>query len=242
MITKKKKITLIGANGVIGKILSSGLTDYELTLLDLNKSTKQNIFYTDIKDYNQLQQTIPEDTEVLIDLTALPEIPKSLELIQFNEMNELYIKGLQNVLEVVKIKKIPKFIYSSSNHVMGKYENNGYSLLNREITENDYPNPDSVYGAMKLFGENLVKLYSEEVGFKAICFRIGTVIGQSKEKLDLSRTHRTILKENDLVEIYKSALESEITYGVYNAVSNNTDKPWSIQKLLTELQPKIIQT
>ena len=76
-----------------------------------------------------------------------------------------------NIIEVVRIKKIKKFLYASSSSVYGK-------TRIFPFTENDKKNiPISIYGATKLCNEIIADSYVKNFKFKAIGLRFFTVYG-----------------------------------------------------------------
>ncbi len=133
-------------------------------------------------------------------------------------------------------KGIEKVVFASTNCVTGAYEAVGKSSLGREIRTDDYPLPDSAYGAMKLCAELFGYLFFREKNISVICLRIGKVKEDALSHLRSNeRLRRTIISKRDTVEIFKRAIETKIKLGVYYAVSDNPGKPWDLSNAISDL-------
>jgi nucleoside-diphosphate-sugar epimerase len=149
----------------------------------------------------------------------------------FGKMNQVYVRGIYNLFEVAKTLDIKRVIYSSTIHVTGLYEKDGFSVLGRKIKESDYPMPDGVYGSMKLFGESIARLYAKEHDIKVTCMRFGGVAEANEYNKYYLRGKRIMLYHEDLVMVMKAVFETESDFGVFYAVSENKHKPWCTRKL-----------
>lgn len=159
MSVNRKKLLMIGGLGVIGNILNRGLSDeFDIYIVDLKyKATTFSSTYLqiDISDFGQMMERIPSGIDVIINLAGLPEQPNIVEHSAMMSMNDVYAIGSYNVYLAAVMLGIPRVVFASTNHVTDSYEKDGGSLLNREITVQDYPRSNSMYGAMKLYGEQL---------------------------------------------------------------------------------------
>jgi NAD+ dependent glucose-6-phosphate dehydrogenase len=239
--TDRKKIVLIGGLGTIGKIVEKGLEDiYELLVLDVAEPAgipNANYRKADVSRIDQLLAAIPDDAHALVNLAGLPKSPDLLDAEATRFCIDVYVTGSYNVFLAAALKGVGKVVFASSNHVTGAYEKNGLSLLGRRIRTDDYPLPDSLYGAMKLCAELFGYSFWKEKNISVICLRIGTVAEDELSKLRSDkRTHRTILSGRDTIDIFKSAIETEIEYGVYYAVSDNPGNPWDISETIDKLR------
>jgi NAD+ dependent glucose-6-phosphate dehydrogenase len=76
------------------------------------------------------------------------------------------IIGMYNALEAARKHRVEKFVFASTNHVMGMYEEEfapelyelGFDLT---LDHTDPVRPDSYYGTSKSFGEDLGRYYVE---------------------------------------------------------------------------------
>ncbi len=235
-----KKIVLIGGLGRVGQVLMKNLeNEYKFLVIDKKLSDDFPAIIADIANFDQLMAAIPEDTDVIIDLAAYRIPDKIPGREDFSVMKETYIQGIYNVFEVAKIKSIPKVIYASTGHVTGMDEKDGLSLLGRKITTSDYPNPDGIYGAIKLFGESTGRIYSKNHGIKTICLRLGVVTHNNNYFEKNMRNSRIFLYHEDLISIFKKAIKSEIDFGIFYAVSENKERPWGLKSLRKGLKLKL---
>lgn len=240
----KRKILIIGACGTIGKILVNGLKEeFEVILSDIKdcKTSEFEVKYLNASNLQSVRSAIDYKTDTIINLIALPEMPEIVTSEEMDQMIAVYLKGSFNILEIAKEKQVKRVIFASSNHVTDAFEENGNSLIVREIDTETYPLSNGVYGTLKLAAENLGYIYYKHYGLSVINLRIGTV--KEEEAVAVAsngRTRKTILSKLDTIELFRKAIESEIKYGTYYAVSNNPGKPWSLKKTIEELdyEPK----
>lgn len=231
-----KKVVLIGGAGEVGQLLNKGLKDdYELVTIDLKPKPADwhgEYIQADATNYESLQNAVPKDTHVILDLVKLAhQSPEKIDPpSEIPKLSAVYMNASVNALHAARELKIPRVIFASSNHVTGTYEKDGYSTLGREITVHDQPAPDSVYGAMKLAVEGIGKLFHDTHQLSFIGLRIGTVsVFQDEQLPTRDRWNRTILSQMDTVGIYKAAIETATQYGIFYAVSDNPNKPWSLE-------------
>lgn len=236
----RKKIVLVGGSGTIGALLEEGLSDtYDLTILDISEPAKkntQNYVKADAANLDQLMAAVPDDSYAVVNLTQLhDQLPlpdgKNIRL-----CSDVYVVGAYNILLTAVDKGIGKVVFASTNHVTGAYEADGRSSIGREIRTDEYPLPDSTYGAMKLCAELFGYLFSREKDISVICLRIGTVVEDELSFLRSNdRAHRTLLSRLDTVDLFRRAIETNVKYGVYYGVSDNPGKPWDISNAIKDI-------
>ncbi|AUZ40068.1 NAD(P)-dependent oxidoreductase [Bacillus sp. MBGLi79] len=244
-----KKVTIIGGNGTVGRVLAGGLAGegYEVTVLDLKEPDEKpavRFVRVDAADYNEVVKSIPLNTDAVINLLAVKPTGDLLDRREFEKMTDIFFKATYTILRAAAELGVPKVVFASSNHVTDVYEKNGDSLLGRKINTDDYPQSKSLYGLLKLASENLGYLFSHQSDAKVsvINLRIGTAAENEQETLRAKpRSKKTLLSHPALVPIFKAAIESGKTYGTYYAVSDNKGRPWSIDSAIRELgfKPKV---
>ena len=143
---KKKRLQLLKKN-----------KNFKFIKFDLKKGEK---LYKILKNYKIKQ---------IIHLAAQPGVRISLKN-PINTLNENLISFI-NILEIVRKKKIKRFIYASSSSVYGETKIYPFN-------ENDTKNvPISVYGASKLSNEIIAQSYSRNFKIKCFGLRFFTVYG-----------------------------------------------------------------
>lgn len=89
--------------------------------------------------------------------------------------SKVNIEGTRNILECMKVRRIRKLIYSSTQMVYG---------FGREavIDENSPTVPETSYGLSKLRGEELCRRFSQQEKINTIVLRFSGVYGMRKEE------------------------------------------------------------
>ncbi|MEM7538362.1 MAG: NAD(P)-dependent oxidoreductase [Chloroflexota bacterium] len=236
----KKHLVILGGLGVIGQILWTALSDdYDILMGDLvGYPTANTIHYQqiDVTNYDDLCRFIPTKAHAVINLTAMPRQERIVDVQTFQRMMAVYGQGAYNILQAANEKGVKKVILASSNHVTGMSEEGGISLTGNEIDLSTYPKPDDIYGGFKLAQESWARVMSDVTELSVICLRIGTVVADECTALRQNqRTHRTLLSHVDCATLFRSAIDTDVKFGVYYGVSQNFEKPWSIRSVMDEL-------
>ncbi|KKI89855.1 hypothetical protein WQ54_22170 [Bacillus sp. SA1-12] len=236
----KKKVTIIGGAGTVGSIVQNGLSDkYEFTVLDKKVSNQmEDAIQVDATNFHELLESIPKDTDALINLLTIKVENDLKDIDQFYKMTEIHFTASFYILHAAIMLGIPKVVFASSNHTTDYYEENGISALGREITTDDYPYSRGLYGVLKLASENIGHILAREKehNLSVINLRIGSVQNDEQKAVkEKERFHRTLLSHEDTVQLFDLALQSTVKYGTYYGVSNNPGKPWSTENAWKEL-------
>lgn len=91
---------------------------------------------------------------------------------------EVNIRGTHNVLQACHSLRVGKLVFASSSAAYG------YGAIGGAISEAEpfhsagVPSPPALYGASKVIGEQLCKLYREQHGLDYIALRYSTVYGE----------------------------------------------------------------
>jgi uronate dehydrogenase len=127
------------------------------------------------------------------------------------------IIGTYNVFEAARRQGVSRVLFASSNHVTGFYP------CGQEISVADLARPDSYYGAGKVFGEALGRLYYDKWGIETVSMRIGSFRAAPEDERQLS----TWLSHRDAVTLVTRALEArDVGYLAIYGVSANTRSWW----------------
>jgi uronate dehydrogenase len=224
----KRKVLITGANGQVGRLLQQGLhEEYDLRLADktlCSTDYSQDVHVIDILKPETLP-SVMKGIDTVVHLAGIPlEGPNADDILITN------ILGTKHVLEAAKAAHVSRFIFASSIHAVGFYPR--AQMLTRGVT----PRPSGFYGASKVAGEALVRLYADKYGLPGICLRINSLQPQPQDRRQLT----TWLSEADAVRLFKAAITapSSIHFEIVYGVSNNTQKKLSNQGCAVDFNPQ----
>jgi len=131
----------------------------------------------DIRDIEALRKRLSGEYDVIVHLAARAGVrPSVLDPVSYYEVN---VRGTLNLLELAKEWGVRQFVFASSSSVYGANPN----LPWRE--DDSLLLPVSPYGATKLAGEALGRVYSHLYGIRFIALRIFTAYGP-RQRPDLA--------------------------------------------------------
>jgi UDP-glucose 4-epimerase len=133
-----------------------------------NQSTE--LVVGDIRDRQAVARAI-EGVYGIVHLAAHTSVVESLE--KPEEAWEINVNGTLNILEACRCNGVDKFIFASSNAVVGEQD--------PPIDETKIPRPLSPYGASKLAGEALCSTYYHSFGLKTVSLRFSNCYGPCSE-------------------------------------------------------------
>jgi UDP-glucose 4-epimerase len=226
-----KRVSLIGANGYIGKHLKRYLENlgYYVLSYDIMPDNSYNYYQTDMTDRDQIDN-IKLDVDYIFMFAGLTGTYVGFDKYQtYNAVNEL---GLLNLLDAIKNSSFrPKVIYPSTRLVYKGYD--------KPLKEGDEKETKTIYSVNKLACEGYLQAYHDSFDIPYTIFRIcipygnmlstdysfGTVgffIKQSKAGNDLTlygggSIKRTFTHIEDLCyQIVEGAIKNESDRQIYN--------------------------
>jgi len=173
------KSLVTGGAGFIGSNLVDKLVElgHEVICIDNESSECHDKYYWnsnstnfkyDICDFDliaPLVEGVDNIFHVASDARIQPSILNPKKSIENN------IIGTSNMLELARLSKVKKFIYSSTSSAYGEFSD----IPNIEIQPS---NPLTPYSASKVFGENLCNIYFHLYGMKTVSLRYFNVYGE----------------------------------------------------------------
>ena len=235
-----RTILITGAAGNLGAKLRRHLEGrHDLRLLDLHPNGDPTIHAADLSRWDETWIRLFEGVNAVVHLAADPVATRSWpELIAPN------VDATINAYEAAARSGVRRFVYASSNHVMG-----GYKDEVGPITPEMPPRPgthyisggerrdSSAYAATKLFGERLGRCYAESRGLSVVAVRIGWAWRGENRPQDLPPDReewfrQMWLSNRDYCQLMERCLTAEMSerFVILNGMSANTDMRWDITK------------
>src|SRR3954449_12558417 len=211
-----RRVLMTGARGQIGSVLRPALrTDVEeLRLSDLAQIddlvAPETSVAAELTDFDAVTGAV-DGVEVVIHLGAVPdEAP-------FEQIAGPNLHGAYHVFEACRRAGVKRVVYASSSHATGMYP------VGVPLDGSYPPRPDGLYGASKVFGEALGRMYVDRFGLSVVCLRIGSFQERPREKRELS----TWLSHADGVRLVQAALTADdVGFAVVYGASKNTRRWW----------------
>lgn len=219
---------ITGATGTIGQLLTQRWADrYDLVLQGRTPRTPEQeevLRRVDLGDEAGVAGLMTGvDTVVHLAGAASPEAA-------WEDVLSANIIGCRNVMQAAVDAGARRIVYASSNHALGMYDRHGEWPVSSE----SLPRADSLYGVSKVFGEVLGRFLHDEHGIDVINLRIGWTSGDPF-LADLELLHAMWLSEDDTEQVFRRAVEAEVRWGTYYAVSDNPDRRWDLTPTTVEL-------
>lgn len=166
----KQMILITGATSSLGRRLIKQLNreDYSPYLTALEEDNSLSVKKVDLLDYPRVQELVKKiKPEIVYHLGALVDLSRDYQVAQ--RCIDINIKGTLNLLEALRATPPKKFIFTSTEEV---YNDNPLPFK-----ENQLPCPPSAYSVSKIAAENFCKIFTQELNFSLVIFRIATFYG-----------------------------------------------------------------
>lgn len=220
-----RTVLITGACGNLGMKLRVAWADlYDLVLLDaVAPPHDPEVIKVDLSELEDDWITYFHGVDTVVHLAGNPD-----EFATWEELEGPNLDVLANVLHAAALAGVERFIFASSNHVMG-----GYRELDMRITPDLPPRPDSPYGATKLMGERLGRSMARAFDMTFISLRLGWVQpGVNRpDTLPDDWARAMWLSNGDLARLFEAAVEAELPdrdFVVVNGMSNNRGTRWDL--------------
>lgn len=210
-----ERVLITGAAGAIGTVLRPALREgpAELRLTDVEDVGElvapETFVRADLTDFEAISAAV-EGVDAVVHLGAVPNEAA------FDVIAGPNLYGVYHVLEACRRHAVKRIVYASSNHATGMYP------VGEPLDGAVAPRPDGLYGASKVFGEALARMYVDRFGLSAVCLRIGSFKAQPEEERELA----TWLSHADGVRLVQAALSADVDFAIVYGGSANTRRWW----------------
>ncbi len=227
----RRSVLITGARGRIGRCLTDALQDrYTLRLHNRTPETEPAGFEhvtAVLADYDEVRPMV-DGIDTIVHLAANPSVQAPWEDILSDN-----IIATRNVLEAAKEAGVRRVIFASSNHSMGMADRDGHWPV--YVTQP--VRPDSHYGASKVIGEVHGRYYYDAFGLEFISLRIGWFTDRESivKRQDHSILRAMWIGPKDMVNVVTGAIETNVPFGIYYAISENPDRRWDITNTIIDL-------
>lgn len=224
----QKRVLITGMSGLIGGVLRRHL-EGRYTLSALNRSAVPGVtcFQADIADLEAIRPAfVGQDVVVHLSARTSNDVP-------WEELHQTNVVGTYNVLEAAREAGVQRVVYASSGAVTAGLEKEEplkalvegrYDALPERWPRVDHetlPRPGGLYGATKVWGEALARLYSDTTPLSVISLRIGYV---NEEDRPLTPRQASVwCSHRDIANILERCIEAppELRYDTFYATSDN---------------------
>jgi nucleoside-diphosphate-sugar epimerase len=221
-----KRVLITGAAGRIGSSLAEQLKDRYRLRVHYHHNIPEHPPVADqvIADVSDFEQIAPalEGMDAVVHMAGDPSTRASWESVRARN-----IDGTYNVLEAARRAGCKKVVFASTNHVMGMYDRDQEWPVYGTLPVR----PDSLYGVSKAFGEALGRHYHDRFGMSVICLRIGWFLPRPRDEI----SRWMWLSPRDCAQVTWRAIETDLGFGVFYAISRNGRRHWDLTDTMEKL-------
>jgi uronate dehydrogenase len=234
------RILITGAAGNLGRKLRQHLDGrYQAVCLDRDARMQPSITVADLAQWNLDWVRLFAGIDTVFHFAADPEA--------YHDWPELIgpnVDALIHVFQAAILGRVRRFVFASSNHVMGGYQDDPGVRLTTDLPPrpglryvvDGQPRNSSAYGAAKLFGERLGRCCAESSGMEVIAVRLGWVwrggdnlpANLPRERGDWFRL--MWLSDRDFTQLMERCLQATLPtpFVIVNGMSANTGMAWDL--------------
>ncbi|MHB9287004.1 NAD-dependent glucose-6-phosphate dehydrogenase Azf [Halobacteriales archaeon Cl-PHB] len=225
-------VLLTGAGGHVGKAILQGLgDDYDWTLLFHSQPAEEPdhpYLVGEVQSESDVREAM-DGVEKVIHLAGDPRPSAPWKSVLDNN-----IDGTQKMYEAAVDEGVDTFVYASSNHAVGAFEEPRQPDLYQpdddfRLDGTELPRPGNLYGVSKATGEILGRYYHDEHDISVCNVRIGN-LNEDHPPIDYERGQAMWLSMRDCAQIHQCALEADYGYEIVYGISDNDRKYYSLER------------
>ncbi|WP_270934158.1 NAD-dependent epimerase/dehydratase family protein [Falsiroseomonas oryzae] len=213
-----RRLLLTGAAGEIGTVLRPALrgTAAELRLHDIRPvaslAAGETAMGGDIAD-PAVATAAMEGVECVVHLAGIPRETGGTP----EQILHANVIGAHAVFDAAREAGVRRFVFASSNHTIG------FHPADRPVGTEERPRPSGLYGASKVWGEALGRLYADKYGMEVACLRIGAFRAKPGNARELGGW----ISHRDMAELARCCVTAPaFHFLVLYGVSANTRAKW----------------
>jgi nucleoside-diphosphate-sugar epimerase len=228
-MTALRRVLITGAAGGVGQLLLPGLADagggLPLRLTDLREIPDPppgaQLSYGDLTDPD-FAATVAAGVDAVVHLAANPDPDAG-----WSQLRGPNVDAVAVLLAAARAAGVGRVVLASSAHAAGGYYRPGTLPIDPAWPAH----PCCGYGATKVFGEALGRVYADTGALSVVCLRLGAPLPEPRSAGVLPGW----LSPADLRRLVRSALTAGVHYGVYFGCSANTRLAFDIGSARREL-------
>jgi uronate dehydrogenase len=222
-MTERPRILITGPGGRVGPHILPLLRDqFALRLLDVKPlehlvTGDDEFVMGDIRDFEAMKRACA-GVEGVIHLAAISDEAEFHSLLlPFN------LEGTYNVFEAARQAGVRRVVFASTGQTVLFYP------AGEMVTVEMPARPWTVYACTKMFGEALARHYSDKHGMSMIVIRLCNFQPPDSEILrNSAEVQKQWCSPRDLAQLLTLSLRTELKFGVFFGVSDNTGRYWDI--------------
>jgi NAD-dependent epimerase/dehydratase family protein len=219
---ESNRLLVTGASGRVAEQLLPGLPErYDLRLTDRSGEVGSDLVAGELTDHDLLDDLL-EGVDAVVHLAGNPDPSSS-----WSQLRDPNVEAFTALLSAARNHGVRRVVFASSVHAMGVYEGLGRWPIDPAWP----PAPCCAYGATKAFDEALARVYA----YRSTMSLIGLRLGLCAPTATAAEAAAGWLGPADLQQIVIRALETDVTFGVYHAVSWPSRRRWNLDATVGEL-------
>jgi len=211
-----RSVLIVGASGEIGTQLAQRLSDrYSLTLADRRPpASGAPMLEFDVADLDAYTAAC-EGVETVVHLAAdrSPDAP-------WEELLPANVIGAYHAFEASRRAGCRRVVFASSVHT-------GTGYPDDVQLRTDMPTrPGNLYGATKVWGEAVARVYADQHELSCLCLRIGWAGRRDdRRRLDVDQAPTVYLTYEDAAGVFAACIDApdDLRFGIFYATSANRD-------------------
>jgi nucleoside-diphosphate-sugar epimerase len=221
-----RRVLVTGAGGSVAGQLLPGLDGrYDLRLTDLaatgEAADDPRLVVAELTAPGVLDELL-DGVDAVVHLAGNPD-PDA----PWSQLRDPNVEAFASILAAARDHRVRRVVFASSVHAMGAHEG-----TRRWPIDPDWPPaPCCSYGATKAFDEALARVYA----YRCPLSLVGLRFGHCAPTADDAEAVAGWLAPADLRRIVLGALEADVRFGVYHAVSWPSRRRWKLDATMRDL-------